>query len=145
MTYQPPPPPDQAPESLTPPKRMLQLPTMDNSALSALLHDHVFQTLFIVSFVISLALFAYLLLRFDALPDPLPLHFDAFGQPDRIEAKNGIFALPTIGFTVLVINTILGVIVHLRERAVALVLIVGGLAVEILMWVAMIIMIGGIV
>ena len=41
--------------------------------------------------------------------------------------------------------TILGVIVHLRERAVALVLIVGGLAVEILMWVAMIIMIGGIV
>jgi len=145
MTLQSPPPPSEAPESLTPPRRTFQLPTMDKNAVSALWHDHVFQSLFIVAFVISLALFAFLLLRFDALPDPIPLHFDAFGQPDRIEAKNGIFALPTIGFTVLVINTILGLAVHLRERAAALALIIGALAVEILMWVAMLIMIGGLV
>jgi uncharacterized membrane protein len=118
---------------------------MDNSAIAALLRDHVFQSLFIVAFVISVVLFAYLLVRFDALPDPLPLHFDAFGQPDRIEAKNGIFALPTIGLSVLVINTILGLVMHLRERAAALMLILGALAVEILMWVAMLIMIGGLV
>jgi uncharacterized membrane protein len=145
MTLQSPPPPSEAPESLTPPKRIFQLPAMDNSAYIALLRDHAFQSLFIVAFVISVSLFIYLLVRFDALPDPMPLHFDAFGQPDRIEAKNGIFALPTIGLGVLVINTALGVIAHLRQRAAALLLAVGALAVEILMWVAMLNIIGGLV
>jgi uncharacterized membrane protein len=145
MTLQSPPPPSEAPESLIPPKRIFHLPTMDNSAYIALLRDHAFQSLFIVAFVISVSLFIYLLVRFDALPDPMPLHFDAFGQPDRIEAKNGIFALPTIGLGVLVINTALGVIAHLRQRAVALLLAVGALAVEILMWVAMLNIIGGLV
>ena len=118
---------------------------MDNSAFTALLHDHAFQSLFIVAFLISVALFAYLLARFEFLPDPIPLHFDAFGQPDRIEAKNAIFALPTIGLGVLVVNTILGIIVHLRQRAATLLLAVGALAVEILMWVAMFMMVGGLV
>jgi uncharacterized membrane protein len=145
MTLQSPPPPSEAPESLAPPKRTFQFPTMDNSAFTALLHDHAFQSLFIVAFLVSVALFAYLLVRFEILPDPIPLHFDAFGQPDRIEAKNGIFALPTIGLGVLVINTILGIIVHLQQRAVALLLAIGALAVEILMWVALLNIIGGLV
>ena len=145
MTLQSPPPPSQAPESLAPPKRVFRLPPIDNSAFAAVLRDPVFQSLFIGAFIVSVALFVYFLVRFDALPDPIPLHYDAFGQPDRIEAKNGIFALPTIGLGVLVINTILAIIAHRRQRAAALVLVVGALAVELLMWVAMLNMIGGLV
>jgi uncharacterized membrane protein len=115
------------------------------SRLALLLRDHTLQFFFALTLIVNLALVVYLVLRFDALPDPLPLHFDASGLADRIEAKSGIFGLPLIGFIVLVLNSILGIPVQRRERAAAILLITGALLVQILLWFAVSRIIGGLV
>ena len=115
------------------------------SRLALLLRDHTLQFFFALTLIVNLALVVYLVLRFDALPDPLPLHFDASGLADRIEAKTGIFGLPLIGFIVLVLNSILGISVQRRERAAAILLITGALLVQILLWFAVSRIIGGLV
>jgi uncharacterized membrane protein len=110
-----------------------------------LLRDHVLQVLLGIAFVANLALFVYLALRFEALPDLLPLHFDVSGLPDRIEAKSSIFGLPIIGLTVFFLNAASGVLVHRQQRAAALLLAASALLVQILMWFATISIIGGFV
>lgn len=133
----PPPIPPEAPESLT---RVTQprTPSLFVSAIIALWRDRVFLFWLALALLANLALFAYLALRFDNLPDPLPMHFDSAGLPDRIESKNGIFALPIIGITIFVLNLGLGVVIHRRERAITILLTVGALFVQVLMWLAII-------
>lgn len=82
------------------------------------------------------ALWAYLWLRFDTLPDLLPLHFDSTGLADRIEAKSNIWGIPIIGAIVLVVNAVMGIALHQRERAATLLLLTGALLVQILLWLA---------
>ncbi len=114
------------------------------SIIDQLWHDRALQTILVATLLINVGLLAYLLIRFDALPDPLPLHFDAAGLPDRIEAKNGIMALPMIGLVVLALNTVLGILAYRRERAASLFLAVSALIVQLLMWLAAINIAGGI-
>ena len=111
-------------------------------AINALLGDHGLQVLLTLILVANVAVFAYLFLRFENLPNLMPLHFDASGTPDRIESKNGIFALPIIGVTVFFLNTGLGILLHNRERAATLMLAVATLFIQILMWVAVINIVG---
>jgi uncharacterized membrane protein len=120
-------------------------PPLEGGRIALLLHDHALQFLLGLGLLINLALFSYLVIRFDALPDLLPLHFDATGLPDRIEAKNGIFALPTIGLIVLALNIGLGIPIHRRERIGTRLLAAGALLVQVLMWLAVSSIIGGLV
>ena len=137
------------PIDLLPPETLgsvsTELPPQEPSAFELLLHDHVLQILLGLALVVNLALFGYLVVRFDALPDNLPLHFDVAGLPDRIDAKSGIFGLPIIGLIVLAINAMFGVLTHRQQRAAALLLAVSTLLIQILMWFAVINIIGGLV
>ncbi len=45
---------------------------------------------------IYLATLAYVLLRWDSIPDPIPVHFDAAGNPDRYEPKSFLAATALI-------------------------------------------------
>lgn len=103
-------------------------------ALSELWRDRTYQFWLVLALLVNLALFIYLAARFNTLPDLLPLHFDSFGQPDRIESKTGIFALPVIGSIVFFLNAGLGVLFHRRERAATILLTIGALFVQVLMW-----------
>ena len=136
-----PPPP---PELLEPREEFVTTPEPE-SRITLLSRDHVLQFLFALTVIVNLGLVGYLVLRFDALPDPLPLHFDASGLADRIEAKSGIFGLPLIGFSVLVLNTTLSVPLHRRERAATLLLVTGTLLVQILLWFAVSSIVGGLI
>jgi uncharacterized membrane protein len=107
--------------------------------------DYTVLLLFTLALIVNGALFGYLILRFDALPDPLPLHFDASGLADRIEAKDGIFGLPRIGFGILILNSALGVLAHRRERAATILLVAVALLVQVLLWFAVSSIIGGLV
>lgn len=107
-------------------------------ALGELWRDRAYQFWLALTLLANVALFIYLAARFNTLPDLLPLHFDALGQPDRIESKNGIFALPMIGVIVFFLNFGLGVLVHRRERAATLLLTIGALFVQVLLWFALI-------
>jgi hypothetical protein len=96
--------PPEAPESLyvemEPPA-----PSPFALALSELWHDRGLQFLLALTFLVNIALFVYLAIRFNNLSELLPLHFDATGLPDRIDSKNGIYALPLIGVMILMLNT----------------------------------------
>lgn len=105
--------------------------------------DYVLLTLLGLTLLANLALFGFLLVRYNSLPDPLPLHFDVNGLPDRIESKNGILALPAIGLVVFGLNSMLGIMAYRRQRAATLLLVVGALCVQLLMWLATINIAGG--
>lgn len=132
------------PELLAEPDALAPTPPQPHW-LSRLGSDYALLFLLALTLIVNLALFAYLFLRFDALPDPLPLHFDATGQPDRIDAKAGIFALPQIGLIVALLNLTLGVLIHRRERAAARLFAAGALLTQVLMWLAVIRIVGGFV
>lgn len=128
--------PPEAPESLVEPAP--RPPSAIALIVDALWRDHLLQVLLVLALVANLALFAYLALRFASLAESLPLHFDSSGYADRIDPKGGIFALPVIGITVFLLNVGLSTLIHRRERAATILLTIGTLCVEILMWIAVI-------
>lgn len=83
-----------------------------------------------------LGLVGFLCFRFPSLPPLLPLHFDALGNPDRLGVRGQIFFIPLIGWIVLLVNGALGGLLYPRERLGAYLLWGGGLAVQILFWIA---------
>lgn len=97
----------------------------------------------VFALVINAALWLFLVIRFPELNDLLPLHFDAQGFPDRIDSKNGIFALPTIGLFILLTNTALALLAQMRERAAGILLAVGAGLAEIFLWIATLNIVGG--
>jgi hypothetical protein len=122
-----------------------ELPTEIEGVFDHLLRDRILQFLFAAALVVNLTVFGYLALRFDLLPDNLPLHFDVTGLPDRIEAKSSIFGLAIIGLIVFLVNAVLAMMAHRRQRAASLLLAVSALLIQILMWFATINIIGGLV
>jgi len=128
--------PPEAPESLAP--AAPRQPNPIAHAFFALLQDRLLLILFACALVANVVLFGYLIARYNNLPDPLPLHFDTTGLPDRIESKNGIFALPMIGLSIFILNTGLSMLFHQRERAATVLLTIGTVGIEALLWIAMI-------
>lgn len=98
----------------------------------------------IIALVVNGTLWLFLGLRYAGLNELLPLHFDAQGLPDRIESKDAIFALPTIGLVVLLLNGGLAFLAQTRERAAGILLSASALLVEVLLWVAAFNIVGGI-
>ena len=59
---------------------------------------------------------------FDTLslrPEQVVLHFDANGRPNDVAPRSDLLRLPLLGLTCLVINWVLGIWVHPRERSLA--------------------------
>lgn len=133
----PPPPPE-----VLAPRQETRVPSAP-ARVALLARDHLWQVFFALAVLGNVTLFAYLWLRFDTLPDLIPLHFDSSGLADRIEAKSAIWGIPVIGSIVLMINTVAGLVLHSRERAATILLLVGALLVQVLLWLAVNSILGG--
>lgn len=94
--------------------------------------------LFLGAFLANLALFAYLSHRYPSLSAFLPLHFAASGQVDRIGMKLEVFKLPGMALAVLGGNGLVSLLLHLRERYLALLALAVALLVQILFWIAVV-------
>ncbi len=129
---------EQPPESLA-----VEAVPAEPSLIQMLWRDRALQVLLVATLITNLALLVFLLVRYDALPDPLPLHYDATGLPDVLKGKTDILILPLIGFIVFLTNTAIGVLVHRKERAATILLAAGALFVQILMWLAVTNIAGG--
>lgn len=127
--------PPEAPEALTS-TGAVEMTAETTSLAAQFMGDRTLLLLLVLTLAADLVLFGYLAYRFESMNDLLPFHFDASGLPDRIDAKNGIFALPLIGFIVLFVNAVLGIVVHRHQRAASLLLAIGGLAVQVLLLIA---------
>ncbi len=85
---------------------------------------------------LSLGLFMYLSLLYPRLPEIIPLHFNAFGQPDFIGYRVDIFRLPAFGLLLLLLNTVLGVALHRLDRFAALIILWAAPVVQAMFWFA---------
>lgn len=83
-------------------------------------------------------LLVFIALRYPALPDLVPLHYDTAGHPDRLGSPSGLFILPIIGGLVWLVNSLVGGLFYIQrsERAAAYLLWVGSGIVQLFLWVA---------
>jgi hypothetical protein len=80
-----------------------------------------------------LAVLAVVTSTFDALPDQIALHFDASNRPNQIAPKADLLRLTLLGLVCLVLNWVLGVLVHPRERLLARLLWIGAAVVQVVL------------
>jgi hypothetical protein len=92
--------------------------------------------------IANLAMQAYLTFVFEQLPAALSFHFDVLGQADRIASRTEILRLPQVALLMLALDLGLGFVVYRRERMAALLVWGGGLVVQLLVWGAMLAIIG---
>jgi hypothetical protein len=102
----------------------------------AIWQDRLGLGLLTVGFLALLALTGLLCFRFPALPWLVPLHFDAAGNPDRLEPRSQIFIIPLIGLLTLLLNGALGGLTYRRERVASYLLWGGATLVQVLVWAA---------
>lgn len=84
--------------------------------------------------VACLSLLGYLAITFTDLPRSLPIHFNAFGVPDRIADKSALFTLPLVGAAIFVINATLGGLFYRWEKVAAYILWGSTVAMQIFLW-----------
>lgn len=99
--------------------------------------DRLGLALLVAGFALNLIVFAILSWRFPALPDDLPLHFDALGQPDRIGARSALFILPVLGALAWLTNTLWGIWQYRRQRLASYLLWGGAMVVQVVALVAL--------
>ncbi len=97
--------------------------------------DRVAHYLLITSVTMCLLLFGLVSLRYPALPAVLPLHYNAFGLPDRTGPATQAFLLPLIGLLALAVNTLLGGAFYRREQVASYLLWGGTIVVQVLLWI----------
>ena len=117
------------------PEAPLGLPA-NPSQLELLQEDRLSLALMIAPPIALIALLLWLGPAYDNLPDLMPLHFDAQGNPDRIGARSEILILPAIGLIVYLVNISSGLLLRLRfKMSFAANLLWGGaFMVQVLIW-----------
>ncbi len=99
--------------------------------------DPLGRGLLIAGLVGVLVLFGWLSFAYPALPAQVALHYNFQGEVDRVGPRAGLLALPVIGLLTWTANTLLGGLVHRRQRFGAYLLWVGTLVVQILAAIAL--------
>jgi hypothetical protein len=79
---------------------------------------------------------ALIMVRYQGLPDRLPMRFDASGRPSEIGFKADLFHLPLGGLLTMVPTGLLGIWLHPREPLLARVLWVASVLVQAVLFVA---------
>ena len=89
-----------------------------------------------ISALLCAVLFAYVYASYPALPNVIELSFPALGGVIRVGDKSELLKIAYLGGGVLALNTVLGVVVHARERAAGLWMMVSGGMLQIVLIVA---------
>ncbi len=103
----------------------------------ALLQDRPSAGLILAGLALITAMVWFIALRYDAVPQTLPLHYNATGQPDRIGTPREIYILPLITALVAVANVALAWSVVRFDRFAARLLLGGTCLVQAVAWVAL--------
>ncbi len=89
-----------------------------------------------ISGALLLLVLAAIGLRFSALPETLPLRFDAGGRAIELGSRGDLFRLPLGGAAIFLVNWALSVWLHAREAQLARVVWVGTAALQAILLVA---------
>ena len=86
-----------------------------------------------VGTLLVLVVLGVIVFRFDSLPDQIALHFDASGGRNFMAPKSDLLRLPLLGLACLVVNWLLGIWLHPRERLLARLFWLGGAIVQVIL------------
>ncbi len=103
----------------------------------ALFADQQSVLLMLLGGALIAAMLWFILLRYESVPQTLPLHYNTLGQPDRIGSPREIFLLPLIAGVVAAANIALAWSVVRFDRFAARVLLSGTCLVQVVTWVAL--------
>lgn len=92
--------------------------------------------LLLVSLAIAGLSVAYIWLRWDVLPDTVPLQLAIDGTPSQVGPREDLFRLPGIGVAIILANLGLGLAIYARERGAARMLWAASAVVQVLVLVA---------
>ena len=126
---------DQAPPQVAADQRAFREQTAARPV--ALFADPAAVTLMLLGGALLAAMLWFILLRFDSVPQTLPLHYNTLGQPDRIGSPREIFLLPLIAGVVAAANIALAWSVIRFDRFAAHLLLTGTCLVQAVTWVAL--------
>lgn len=126
-------------EELAPPARAGGRAPARRAAVQglSLLDDRLSINLLLVGGALVAAMLWFILLRYNSVPQTLPLHYNATGQPDRIGTPREIFVLPLITALVAVANIALAWSVIRFDRFAARLLLSSTCLVQAVAWVAL--------
>ena len=85
-----------------------------------------------LAIVVNAAAFGYVIWQYPALPEYLPLHYNAQGDVDYIGDRAESFKIPGIGTVVWLVNTVLGVLLHRQERLASRLVIIAATATQLM-------------
>lgn len=99
--------------------------------------DRVAQGLALAGILLNAGLFAFLFVVYPDLSNRIPLEFPPISPITNLEPKREILKIPAVALAVLGANLLAAVIgLHWRERAVAYLLLSGGVFLQLLFWLA---------
>lgn len=78
------------------------------------LRDRLTVALLAGGLVLNLGFWLGLALAYRSMPQFVPLHWDALGNPDRIAPRSDIFSLAIIGSVVYLVDGVLGIVLSRR-------------------------------
>lgn len=81
------------------------------------LRDKTLRVLFIIGLFLFVVGFILVLLRVNILSLPVILHFDAMSGVDKFGDQSSVWGVWGLGFVLFLINSVLGEVFFLRERA----------------------------
>ncbi len=101
--------------------------------------DWLGRGLILAGVVLNLLLYVFLIWRFNDLTPILRIHFNKLGQVDRIGDRGELMLLPFIGLLAVVGNSLLGALLHPKERIVAYLLYGSAILLQLLTAIAVIV------
>ena len=93
--------------------------------------DRLAQGLAAAAILACVLVFAVIFGRYPGLPETLPLSFPSLGGITRVASKEELLTLPTTAFGILLINLILGYVLHAWERILGYLLFIGAVGLQL--------------
>jgi hypothetical protein len=104
--------------------------------------DRTFWLMVLVAISANVALLGLVMAQYPLLPARIPLRFAASGEPLHVVGRAWIFVVPLIGGLAWLTNTLVGSVLHRRERLAAHLLVTMAASVQAPLWFAVVRVIG---
>jgi hypothetical protein len=99
--------------------------------------DRFFWAAAIFAVVIDLGLLFVMMAQYGNLGLRIPLTLSIWGQADRIASRIWVLVLPILGLGLVGLDTMMGMMIHERERLAAHLLVVAGLVTQVVLYLAL--------
>jgi hypothetical protein len=99
--------------------------------------DRFFWAAVVLAVLVDLGILSVMMARYGDLGLRIPLTLSIWGQAERIASRIWVLVLPVLGLGLVGLDTVVGMVVHERERLAAHLLVVAGLVTQVVLYFAL--------